>query len=88
MKMGFGTALVYSYPNICSETPNYHQNLDMIAFKKNQGINPTGLIPPLENSSTITCYEKPNFHQNLEIIALKKMQGINPTDLSTLLADS
>ena len=68
--MGLSCPLAYSYPNKCSETPNCHQNLDIIALKKIQGINPIGLSSPLNDSYPPNYSETPNCHKNLDIIAL------------------
>ena len=66
------------------ETPNCHQNLDMISLKIFQGINPMGLSAPLDNSYTKNCSEKPNCRQNLDIIALNKGKWLTKWALVTL----
>ena len=38
-QMGLINPLADSYPKNCSETPNCHQNLKMVASKELQGIN-------------------------------------------------
>ena len=74
------------YTQNCSETPNCHQNLDIIAVKHLQGVNSMGLCACFSNSKTKNCSETPNFHQNLEMIALKPLTKLIITSLMTQLA--
>ena len=68
--MGLSYPLDNSYTNKYSETPNYHQNLEMIILKKFQGIKPMRLSDPLANYYPNNCSETPKCHQNLDMIFL------------------
>ena len=82
MKMVISAFLENSYPNNCSETPNYLQNLEMVVLENFQRINPTGLSFPLVDSKTNNSSATPKCHQDIEIITLKSLKCMNPIGLS------
>ena len=73
--MGLSAPLADSNTSNYSETPNCHQNLEMILLKCFQGIQQMGLNSPLADSYTNNFSKTPNCHQNLETIVLKNCKG-------------
>ena len=68
--LGLIYPLAGSETNNSSETPNLHQNIDMIALIFLKGINPGSLSTPLDNSKPKNSSETTNCHQNFETIDL------------------